>query len=275
LSPIDNRTAAFSVTSAAMDLYTIISDHLSNSEVYVYGLSYGTYLVERLIHLAPESVKGYAVDGIVSEAGTTRMTRSTFSNWDRDVGFVAERFLQLCQDDKFCRSKFPKHANLVPFVKDLYVKLDEDAKSPGKNRCADLLHSVGKKPSYVLRSTFGEYLMSDPQRSYIPAIIHRVARCSPTDVDALSHFLKYQFAEEEEETNLDTILYSSDMLYNLIVFSEMWEFPSPDRKTLIKWYESATMASDNFYSLPYYCLFTGNRIGPFRTVLKFRSNSGL
>ncbi|KAK1929335.1 hypothetical protein P3T76_015087 [Phytophthora citrophthora] len=127
---IDNQTAAFSVTSTANDLAAIIDYELSDQVVYVYvyGLSYGTYLVEGLAHFAPASVKGFSVDGIVSESGDTVEKRSTFSNWDHDVGVVASRFLV-----------WLKTSAKASFL--LYDKLDA-AVPDGKKRtnaCADSL----------------------------------------------------------------------------------------------------------------------------------------
>ncbi|KAL3669037.1 hypothetical protein V7S43_006322 [Phytophthora oleae] len=262
---VDNQTAAFSVTSAAKDLAAIIDYELSDQDVYVYGLSYGTYLVERLVHFAPASVKGFSVDGIVSESGDTVEKRSTFSNWDHDVGVVGDRFLAACMAEDFCKSKFPGVTDLPAFVHQLYDKLDaavSDGKK-GTNACADALVRNGKKPSYLLRSTFGEYLMSDRTRIAIPAVIYRAARCTDADVDALSYFAEGRDYSEDDagfgDSEPETLLYDSDMLYYLIVFSEMWESPTPDKATLIKWYDNSTMASDNYLSLPYYCLFTGSQ----------------
>lgn len=258
LFQIDNQTAAFSVTSAAMDLKSVIDNHLADEDVFVYGLSYGTYLVERLIHFAPKSVKGFSVDGIVSEFGADEKTRATYSNWDRDVGIVADRFLAHCLVDPFCKTKFPGVDDLSAFTRELYKKLDTAAKErPGSNACADALASSGTKPSYFLRTTFGDYLTSERWRTAIPAIIFRANRCSAEDAAALE-YLAAPFGDEYDD-DVDNLLYTSEMLYNLIVFSEMWEQPSPDKATLIQWYEDATMASDNFYTLPYYCLFTGSK----------------
>lgn len=258
---IDNQTAAFSVTSAAMDLKSVIDNHLADEDVYVYGLSYGTYLVERLVHFAPAAVKGFSVDGIVSEFGADADGRATYSNWDRDVGIVADRFLAHCLKDKFCGSKFPGVRDLSAFTRELYAKLDAAAKKPGTNACADALALSGTRPSYFLRTTFGDYLTSDTWRTVIPAVIHRAARCSKQDAAALRVLadLSGDGEDDAEEEDMDTVLYMSEMLYNVIVFSEMWESPSPDKATLVGWYENATMASDNFYTLPYYCLFTGSK----------------
>ncbi|CEG43838.1 serine protease family [Plasmopara halstedii] len=262
---LDNQTAAFSVTSAAKDLAEIINYELSDQDVYVYGLSYGTYLVERLVHFTPASVKGFAVDGVVSESGDTAEKRATFTNWDYDVGIVGDQFLAACLVDNFCKSKFPGITDLSAFVHELYHKLDAAVAdgNKGSNACADALSKDGKKPSYLLRSAFGEYLMSDRMRLAIPAVIYRASRCNDQDVHALAYFVEGLddlksdggFGDSEPET----LLYDSNMLYYIIVFSELWETPTPDKETLIQWYENATMASDNYLSLPYYCLFTGSR----------------
>ncbi|KAF4316315.1 hypothetical protein BBO99_00002860 [Phytophthora kernoviae] len=262
---IDNQTAAFSVTSAAKDLAAIIDFALSDQDVYVYGLSYGTYLVERLVHFAPASVRGFAVDGIVSEAGNTVEKRSTFSNWDHDVGVVGERFLAACLNDTFCKGKFSDVTDLSAFVHELYDKLDAAVAGgkSGENACADALSKNGVQPSYLLRSSFGEYLMSDRMRLAIPAVIYRANRCTEEDSVALAYFADTRGSSSDEgdygDTDPEVLLYDSDMLYYLIVFSEMWETPTPDKATLVKWYEDSVMASDNYLTLPYYCLFTGSR----------------
>ncbi|KAG9410335.1 hypothetical protein AC1031_018369 [Aphanomyces cochlioides] len=50
----ESTPAAFSVTSAAMDMKSFVESSIfANTDVFVYGVSYGTYLVERLMHLAP------------------------------------------------------------------------------------------------------------------------------------------------------------------------------------------------------------------------------
>ncbi|KAJ0412668.1 hypothetical protein ATCC90586_002298 [Pythium insidiosum] len=261
LFKMDNQTAAFSVTSAAMDLRTIIEHAEPEHDVYVYGLSYGTYLVERLMHFAPSNVKGFSIDGIVSESGASVEERSTFSNWDFDVGVVGARLLGYCMKDPFCKSKFPNVKDLAEFTLQLYKRLDEDAaRRPGTNACADVLGSTGRKPSYFMRSTLAQYLSSDEWRTAIPAIIYRAARCNSRDVHALQSFVDLMSGDDGDgELDIDDALFTSEMLYYLIVFSEMWEYPSPSKETLVQWYEGSVMASDNYYSLPYYCLFTGSR----------------
>ena len=83
-----NNSISFSVTSAATDLKQVIDHESPNGEVYVYGVSYGTYLVERLMHLNPPSVRGYILDSIQSEVFWTYKDAPYFSNWDKDMGDI-------------------------------------------------------------------------------------------------------------------------------------------------------------------------------------------
>ncbi|KAK1929345.1 hypothetical protein P3T76_015097 [Phytophthora citrophthora] len=243
---IDNQTAAFSVTSTANDLAAIIDYELSDQVVYVYvyGLSYGTYLVEGLAHFAPASVKGFSVDGIVSESGDTVEKRSTFSNWDHDS--------IPCMAEDFCKSKFPGVTDLSSTTSWMLLYL-----TARRELTPVLTHCKERQKAFVLALIYLWRISSNRMRIAILAVIYRAARCSDADADALASFAESEddagFGDEEPET----LLY--DLLYYLIVFSEMWESPTPDKATLMNWYENSTMASDNFLSLPYYCLYTGSR----------------
>ncbi|KAK1929349.1 hypothetical protein P3T76_015101 [Phytophthora citrophthora] len=236
---IDNQTAAFSVTSTANDLAAIIDYELSDQVVYVYvyGLSYGTYLVEGLAHFAPASVKGFSVDGIVSESGDTVEKRSTFSNWDHDS--------IPCMAEDFCKSKFPGVTDLSSTTSWMLLYL-----TARRELTPVLTHCKERQKAFVLALIYLWRISSNRMRIAILAVIYRAARCSDADADALASFAESEddagFGDEEPET----LLY--DLLYYLIVFSEMWESPTPDKATLMNWYENSTMASDNFLSLPYY-----------------------
>ncbi|CAH0518921.1 unnamed protein product [Peronospora belbahrii] len=60
---------SFSITSAAMDVATFISDYTNGTNTIVYSGSYGTALVERLMHLNCSEVTGYVLDGIATTSG--------------------------------------------------------------------------------------------------------------------------------------------------------------------------------------------------------------
>ncbi|EEY69794.1 uncharacterized protein PITG_06287 [Phytophthora infestans T30-4] len=63
--------ASFSTTSAATDISTFIARFTNGASSIIYGVSYGTVLVERLMHLSPPSVVGYVLDGIATTSGAS------------------------------------------------------------------------------------------------------------------------------------------------------------------------------------------------------------
>ncbi|KAL7679087.1 hypothetical protein Plhal304r1_c086g0169591 [Plasmopara halstedii] len=61
--------AAFSPTSAAHDLFNLISKLSNGASTFVYGSDYEALLVVRLMHLAPPEVTGYILDSPESTTG--------------------------------------------------------------------------------------------------------------------------------------------------------------------------------------------------------------
>lgn len=59
------RTRAFTVTNAAHDLSSLLHAHRGGGEVILYGVSYGTQLVLRMMQAAPVDLDGIILDGLV------------------------------------------------------------------------------------------------------------------------------------------------------------------------------------------------------------------
>ncbi|KDO16423.1 hypothetical protein SPRG_18052, partial [Saprolegnia parasitica CBS 223.65] len=221
----------FSVTSAATDLATIISSPLlAKDDVYVYGVSYGTYLVERLMHLAPKNVKGYVLDSMLAESPL-----SPYSDWDRDVATVEKTYYGLCDRDPVCTSKIGPNSKQFAF--DLYKKLDAN-----DTACAETIYAAKGLPSDFLGSMFSDMIISYTQRNLIPAILYRLSQCVK-DIGTHDRFLNGLLGSPADETSDDRgdivpgdtetgESVSDDILYNNIVFNEIWELPSPSFKRL-------------------------------------------
>lgn len=60
-----DRTQAFTVTNASHDLSALITLHRGEGSVQVYGVSYGTQLVLRMLQTAPVALDGVILDGLV------------------------------------------------------------------------------------------------------------------------------------------------------------------------------------------------------------------
>lgn len=60
-----DRAQAFTVTNASYDLSALITDYRGEGPVQVYGVSYGTQLVLRMLQTAPVALDGVILDGLV------------------------------------------------------------------------------------------------------------------------------------------------------------------------------------------------------------------
>lgn len=68
------RTHSFTITNAAHDLAALIRRYRSRGKVQLYGVSYGTQLVLRMMQVAPVRLDGIILDGLVPP--------ETASEWD-------------------------------------------------------------------------------------------------------------------------------------------------------------------------------------------------
>lgn len=193
LVEIDNHTEAFSVTSAAHDVdYLVGAFHGEDEQVFLYGASYGTYLVERVLHLQPKLVKGYILDGVVSEAGPDASSRLFFSNWNDNIYAPTHRFFELCarhqeqcplklnvEDSSSSSSSGDSQDNVLTALLAIYDEIDTT-----DNDCAaGFANLVGSDapPSLALRSFLGLVVRDPTFRVLIPSIIMRVQRCTQDD----------------------------------------------------------------------------------------------
>ncbi|KAG9410296.1 hypothetical protein AC1031_018328 [Aphanomyces cochlioides] len=217
---------SFSVTSAALDIAGVINSPLfTSSDVFVYGVSYGTYTVERLMHLAPPAVKGYILDSVQSEEFDVTKDAPYYSNWDRDVGDAADQFLTYCDNDAYCSARLGPSAKKT--LLDVYAALNATT-SP----CWSVLNTKAKAAGvataleYVGGNLYN-MLGSKEQWSLIAPYIYRIHRCSKDDIAMFSKIsTKLTSRRRFKGAYLKDEGYS-DVLYNNIVYNELWELPSP------------------------------------------------
>ncbi|KAE9343078.1 hypothetical protein PF008_g9851 [Phytophthora fragariae] len=207
--------SSFSMTSAATDMTTFISNYSNGANTIVYGVSYGTALVERVIHLDPPEVTGYVLDGVATSSGASADKFEYFSTWDSDFGDVGDAFLALCATQSECNSRF--QTNTLPItLQSLLTNFD----SKPKSTCAALVSSANGDQS------------SEPP-SYI-------------DIGVLTHFFAYlnKFQDFADEDNA----FESTLLYYLIVFSEMWERPEPPISEMLARFTSTRVSNGGTYA---------------------------
>ncbi|ETK75407.1 hypothetical protein L915_17956 [Phytophthora nicotianae] len=245
--------AAFSVTSAATDLKTFIAKYTNGKSTIVYGVSYGTMLVERLIHLAPPAVTGYVLDSISTASGSQA---AYYSDWDKNYGEIGDAFFELCDEDKSCKAHF-QTKRLNDTVQALIDTFDKEPNST----CAALISNVKSKgldglPSSSLRYTLGILLQDTNMRTLIPPVVYRLNRCASKDINVLKKFVttlttSVLGGKSEDET------YLSNLLFYLIIYSEMWEIPTPSKVEMKARFINAKVSDDPTYPMdPVYCAFS-------------------
>uniref|UniRef100_K3X983 AB hydrolase-1 domain-containing protein n=1 Tax=Globisporangium ultimum (strain ATCC 200006 / CBS 805.95 / DAOM BR144) TaxID=431595 RepID=K3X983_GLOUD len=269
LFQIDNHTEALSTMSAAKDVEYLI-DNLYDASVdtYIYGVSYGTYWAERIIHLASEKVKGYVLDGVMPE------DTPTFATWNSKRMSVEERFLAVCENDDFCSSRLTAEIKEYGDLKTAWTSIynDLDAASVGTNECADLLRSAFKveKPSYGLRAFFAaKFIGVVHMRILIPAIMHRLYYCEAQDVEFLKGFFGVSDWEDPTEDDdalltpvYDQVQRTSFFLAQLIKASEMWTFPLMSWESAMQDFDAGLFSQNVTLDFDSVCFFRTNFSGP-------------
>ncbi|KAI9987144.1 hypothetical protein PInf_023019 [Phytophthora infestans] len=246
--------SSFSMTSAAMDMATFISDYSNGADTIVYAVSYGTALVERLIHLDPPEVTGYVLDGVATSSGSSKAFEY-FSTWDSDFGDVGDAFLALCETQSECSDRFVSNS-LPVTLQNLITQFDNDPTSTCAALVSDVYSDMSFEPvSYTLRRALGSLLQSSNLRTLLPSVVYRLTRCASNDIAVLRHFfttLINYLSWSSEEDALD-----SSLLYYLIVFSEMWETPEPSIGKMVSRFTDTRVSNGGTYAdVPLYCAFS-------------------
>lgn len=249
--------SSFSITSAATDLSTFISIFTPGETTYVYGVSYGTVLVERLIHLDTDEIEGYILDGVSTFVGPNENDFNWFSAWDRDFGEVADYFLSFCANDTTCSAKFPT-TDVTTTLKNVLADFDANPNST----CAALVRDITsgeagvaiEPASYTIRKTLSPLLEDASLRPLIPVLTHRLSRCNAQDAKVLSYYLQNSGTVLSSASQDDA--FESDLLYDLLVYSEMWEAPELAYDVMLERFTNTTISSGTQDSVVMYCAFT-------------------
>ncbi|KAF1331595.1 Serine protease family s33, partial [Globisporangium splendens] len=251
--------AAFSVTTAATDLSTFISTYQgSTGKTFVYGVSYGTALVERLMHLKNADISGYILDGIATSSGSDLKNFEYFSMWDADFGEIGDYYMTFCAKDATCAARFST-TSLADTLQSIIDNFDAKPDST----CAALVRDVTsgepgtavEPASYTLRRSLGSLFQSESTRSLIPVLAYRLSRCNKADTAVLTHY--FNVSSSVLSPTYEDSAFESTLLYYLIVFSEMWESPEPSVSVMLKRFTDAIICNGGTSgTVPTYCAFS-------------------
>ncbi|KAG3008774.1 hypothetical protein PC120_g16010 [Phytophthora cactorum] len=174
--------AAFSLASASMDLKTLISKFSTGCSSIMYGVSYGTAVVERLMHLDI----GYVLAGVATTSGAPPGKFEYFSTWEEGFGEVGD-YIFVSAPKTTIAVLISRREKLSASLEDLLVDCDRNPNST----CATLVsnQTIGwgnVKLSFKLRQRLGSILNSPKKRNLIPPLVYRLSRCVAKDIDVLN-----------------------------------------------------------------------------------------
>lgn len=252
--------SVFSVTSAASDVAAFIAKYHSSAKSFVYGVSYGSVLVERLIHLNPVGVSGYVLDAIRTTSGANQGGFMYESNAATDFGAVADQLIDACAGSVNCFGKFAAES-----LRAMLEKMYSDFGAGLDSKCASLIGTTSsgnfsRQQSFaqLLRMFLAEMYVDEFAKGLIPAFVYRMNRCTDADHEVLAQFMERGLPQLRAK--FDESEYTSSLLYRLITFSEMWGTPTPSFEVMSARYEDSIMSlsdnGDGSTMVAAYCSFT-------------------
>ncbi|KAG2843917.1 hypothetical protein PC129_g17155 [Phytophthora cactorum] len=231
-----------------------MTKHTNGASTFVVSGSYGSVLMERFMNSPLPMVSGYVLDSIATALGAPADEFLYLSNWGRYFGEVGDNFLALRKKDHSVRIHFGSTS-----LRDTLQNVIEQFEKEPNSTCAKLISNVktirgGDPPAVALRVGHGALLMDMYQRRFISAFVYRLNRCEPDDVDVLTLFIKSLNALSDP---IPEDAYASALLYYLIVYSEMWENPTPDQAQMTTRFMNSRISNGQTYLLnSQYCAFS-------------------
>lgn len=249
---------AFSITSAAHDLVTLISQTQTDSDVMVYGLGYGTLVVERLLHFGVAEIKGYVLDGSVTASSSNLSQFAYVSQSDAAFGDVGDAFLRVCENDFQCSARFQGGGgskSVSETLKEVLDRIDDSQCASLWRENGDSTRASAHPASFNVRRTLAMLMQNATERALIPLVVYRLHRCSAQDQVVLKNLVTRLQGRERELAS------HSELVYDLQVFSELWEAGSllPTQSTMTARFTQALIGPGRvFDQVPKYCVFAGD-----------------
>ncbi|KNC82650.1 hypothetical protein SARC_05071 [Sphaeroforma arctica JP610] len=219
---------------------------LPSNEVLMYGLSYGTYWVQRYLFVTPwKQVRSVTLDGIAPPDVYTIADKV-----DTSVNLVGSAFLNTCSQHPRCLAALgPLPAEQAAFLKDLVVSK--------RSECARVFGLSAEG----LRVMLGKLVTDEYYRIVVPPLVQKLMRCSDRDqvelkrafawfdrsVGRLAFWGVGAGPVDERVTTANSTLNYNPITHTNLVVSEMYalEHPAPDAEVI------AAMSDNLLFSLDY------------------------
>jgi pimeloyl-ACP methyl ester carboxylesterase len=167
----DGGLAEFSVSNAARDIRQAMSlAREQGQRQFLYGVSYGSYLVQRFLRLFPDQLDGAILDSVT-------IPEQDLTEYDLQADPVAMRMAERCAASPVCAEKLG--ADPWATIRDTIDALEQ-------GHCAES-GLTGEGVSTMLWT----FLDPPELRAVLFPLLYRLARCEPGDVAAAGEALTY------------------------------------------------------------------------------------
>jgi pimeloyl-ACP methyl ester carboxylesterase len=215
----------FRLTPAARDLAEAIDrTRTPGTPVFVYAVSYGTSVGIRYLQLRPNDAAGVILDS-VSPPGI-----KFFSHYSEQYDPVLHKLADLCAKDSGCAGQLGS---------DPWAALSGVTQHVAAGACPD-----AKLTRESLSVYADQLLESDDARVVAMALLHRVDRCTPEDVNAIQAFQNVAASLSGGESPR-----SSQVLYWNVVFADRWQVPPPSVDEVTAWCAPLALCDDDSIGL--------------------------
>mmetsp|Transcript_43653 Transcript_43653/g.38872 ORF Transcript_43653/g.38872 Transcript_43653/m.38872 type:complete len:587 (+) Transcript_43653:34-1794(+) len=208
--------AAFDI-AYAIDLFSYSFNAYNEDNTVLYGISYGTYLLNKYLQLYPNQVRAVILDGVC--AGD----ECKLQDQDEAYHDTAIKLFNRCGEDPFCNAQFvPEYGDtIIEAIEYIYGLFDDN---DGNMPCNPLEVSPYNMTIAVseFKSMLTSWVGNEHDRMLIMPVLKRTARCNADDYEALRYILQDEGTlrrlQDEDEYNNE---YHNAIFPN-IALSELW-----------------------------------------------------
>jgi pimeloyl-ACP methyl ester carboxylesterase len=224
----ENGIHGFSTTNSAHDIKLAMElTRDGEKPVFIFGVSYGTYLAQRYLKLYPDSVSGIVFDSTI--ANSVPILNVPYHRNEN-----GRRYMDACMDDDFCSSKLGDNPWRI------LTELSDDLVN---GHCSEL--GFTKNDMGYIYNWLTWY--KDINRAF-PALVYRLYRCNEDDVQAIIYMWNNLFGGDGGFLNFKTNERSAVLASN-IWFSDLFyssEFDDVDIPSYLTTMQDEVYAAQSY-----------------------------
>jgi len=207
-----NGLYGFGTTQAANDVITVrrLAKQSDNELLAVYGVSYGTYLLNRILQLYPNEVDTTIFDSVVQ-------VDMSFTDRDDQFNEAGDRYIEVCKASSSCNGRFQRE-----FGQDVdTVLLQVFKKQAGSDAC----HGTVFTPDAITQFNAIVLANKDLRRIVFP-IIFRLNRCGSQDQQWLTNVGRvFTQLQSSSTQSIDGPASDSGDIFINVVSGELTTYP--------------------------------------------------